>query len=108
VADDEPESIPVGTEPEPEEGATGRRWRVSLPLILFGVALVVVGLIDHWWPPIAAGVVVVIYFGGTAAGAKEHSVGSDTIRAKSKFKTPPPPPERRIFLPRGRRPKRKR
>lgn len=95
-------------DPEPEEGATGRRWRVSLPLIIFGIGLVGYGLVEHWWAPIAAGVVVVLYFGGTAAGAKEHEVGNETIHAKSKFKTPPPPRERpRIYLPRGRRAKRK-
>jgi hypothetical protein len=90
---------------DPEEGATGRRWKVSITLVVLGVAVLVYGLIDHYDPAIAAGVVLILFFGAVAAGARKVTTRADPLHQEADFTAPPPPkePGRKIYLPRGRR-----
>jgi hypothetical protein len=94
-----------------EQGATGRRWKISLALIGLGVLVLLYGLIDRYVPAIVAGVVLIVAFGYVAAGARKTGVGSPLVRGEADFTAPPPPPPdkvRRIYLPRGWGSKRKR
>jgi hypothetical protein len=93
---------PPDTEPERDGAATGRRWGVSLALIVVGLAVLAFGLAAHWWPAAAVGAVLILVFGCIAAGARETSAGAGPVRANAKFNVPPAPEgKRRIYLPRG-------
>lgn len=92
-----------------EQGATGRRWKISVPLVALGAASLVYGVIDHFTEAIIAGLVLIVVFGATAAGARRVTFGSPLVKGQTEFKasTPPSEPGRRVYLPRGWRSKTK-
>jgi hypothetical protein len=102
--------VPVGDaggdpEQDHEEGATGRRWGLSLALILLGVAVLGFGLLERYPYATGAGLVIILFFGAVAAGAKRTSVGTNAVQADAEFKAPPPPPSapRQAYTPKKRR-----
>lgn len=78
---------------QPEQGATGRRWAISLTLAIAGAVVLVVGLIAQYLPAIFVGVVLLVVFGLTAAGMKrgEVSAGGGLLKAKADFRASAPP-----------------
>lgn len=106
----EPKPLDPASDAEPKQGATGRRWGVSLALICVGVGTLVFGLVDHYWPALAAGAVLIMLFGAIGAGARKAGAGAgEVLHAEVDFNAPPPPPgKRKTYLPPGAQSRRKR
>lgn len=107
VAEPDAKRVPAPS-PNPEPGATGRRWAVSLALIAVGLVVLAVGIVVESNAAIAAGAALVLFFGAIAGGARKAGAGAGTVRADADFDAPPlPPGKRKIYLPPGVRPKRR-
>lgn len=75
-----------------EQGATGRRFVVSVVLVALGIGLAVYGLLGEQWPAFGAGIVVVLIFGLTAAGMQRGTASAGPLKVETEFTAPPPPP----------------
>ena len=73
-----------------QQGATGRRFWVSITLVLLGLALIVYGIA---WNGLALvpGILLVLLFGMVAVGVQRGEASAGPLRAKADFRVAPPP-----------------
>ena len=75
-----------------EQGATGRRFVVSIALVALGIGIVIYGLIEQQWWAFAGGIVMILIFGLTAAGMERGEASAGPLKVKTDFNAPPLPP----------------
>jgi hypothetical protein len=77
----------------PEQGATGRRFWVSLALVGLGVIGAIYGVLAPNTYALILGGLLILLFGLVAAGMKRGEAETPLFKVKTDFTAPPPPPQ---------------